>query len=346
MGMRGLRLRSLGAFGVALLLLSSCTEQKRPERLTLYCGATRDWCDVIATEFERETGIAVSMTRKGSGETLAQIRAEKRNPRADVWWGGTGDAHLQAAEDGLTEGYLSPMAASLHPWAKDPAGKGEHRTTGVYLGVLGFAYNREWLLKRNIAPPKGWKDLTDARFRGEIQMANPQSSGTAYTALATVVQLFGEDEAFRYLKALNQNISQYTQSGVAPARAVARGEAGVGIVFVHDALVERAAGFPVEIVLPEEGTGFEIGSVSIVRGARHPENAKKFVDWALSPNGQNHAAKARALQWQSHPSSKLPDVPFKLEDAKLIEFDFRRWGKSEERKRLLTRFEDEVRAGS
>lgn len=332
---------------VALLgVVAGCRERTRPERLTLYCGATREWCDVIATEFERESGIQVSMTRKGSGETLAQIRAERRNPRADVWWGGTGDAHLQAASDDLSEPYASPAVGSLHPWARDPAGKGENKTTGVYLGVLGFTYNRQWLGKKNIAPPKGWADLADERFRGEVQMANPQSSGTAYTALATVVQLFGEEEAFAYLKKLNANISQYTQSGVAPARAVARGEAGVGIVFLHDALVEKHAGFPVEVVIPEEGTGFEIGSVSIIRGARHPENARKFVDWALSPKGQNHAAKARALQWQSHPESTTPAVPFKLEDIKLIDFDFRRWSSAQERGRLLRRFDEDVRTGT
>ena len=72
------------------------------EKLTYYCSAQEDWCQLMADGFEEATGIKVSMTRKSSGETLAQIKAEADNPKGDVWWGGTGDPHLQAAEEGLT----------------------------------------------------------------------------------------------------------------------------------------------------------------------------------------------------------------------------------------------------
>ncbi|MFM7347716.1 MAG: substrate-binding domain-containing protein, partial [Tagaea sp.] len=67
--------------------------------LTLYCSVQEEWCRPMATAFERETGIRVNMTRKSSGETYAQVKAERQNPRGDVWWGGTGDPYLQAAEE-------------------------------------------------------------------------------------------------------------------------------------------------------------------------------------------------------------------------------------------------------
>ena len=83
------------------------------EKLNVICSASIDWCQLMVNEFEKETGVNVKMTRKSSGETFAQLRAEKRNPKVDVWWGGTGDPHLQAAEEGITYKYQSPNLNKL-----------------------------------------------------------------------------------------------------------------------------------------------------------------------------------------------------------------------------------------
>jgi iron(III) transport system substrate-binding protein len=342
----GLRRRSGRTVVVLALAFLSCSErtQKR-EKLTVYCSATLEWCELIARTWEQKSGVQVSMTRKSAGETLAQVTAERRNPRGDVWFGGTGDAHLQAAEAQLTEPYRSPHVDALFPWAIDPAGKGEHRTTGIYLGALGFSYNPEWLAKTGLPAPKGWKDLAGPNFKGEVQVANPNSSGTAYTMLATQVQLFGEEEAFAWLKALHANVNQYTLSGAAPARAVARGETGVGIAFLHDALTEKLAGFPVVLVVPEEGTGYETGCVSIIHGARHLENARAFVDWTLTPQAQATMEKGHSYQWPSNKNAPLPTVVGPLEQLNLMKFDLQKFGTKAERKRLLTRWETEVRGG-
>src|SRR5690349_16892364 len=121
--------------------------------LTVYCSVLMDWCQLMTTEFERGTGVKVTMTQKGSGETFAQIRAEATNPRADVWWGGTGDPHLQAAEAGLTEEYRSPTLPKLHPWARRQAEQSGYKTVGIYAGALGFAYNTEQIARRKLAAP-------------------------------------------------------------------------------------------------------------------------------------------------------------------------------------------------
>ena len=88
---------------------SIATQAAAAEKLTLYCSTEEDWCQVMARGFEEATGIDVNMTRKSSGETYAQVKAESANPKGDIWWGGTGDPHLQAAEEGLTEPYVTPM---------------------------------------------------------------------------------------------------------------------------------------------------------------------------------------------------------------------------------------------
>lgn len=330
-----------------LLLLVACTPSKRPrpKKLTLYCSAQQEWCDRIASSYEAASGVRVAMIRKSSGEAFAQIVAERRNPKADVWWGGTGDTHFQAAAAKLTESYASPRLSELHSWAVDPVGRGEHRTTGVYMGALGFGYNREWLAKKKIAPPSRWADLVRPELKGEIQIANPSSSGTAYTALATIVQLFGDEEGFEYLRQLDRNVNQYTKSGAAPIRAAARGEAGVGIVFLHDVATQIAAGFPIEMVVPEEGTGYEIGCMSIVRGGRHREEARAFFDWALSAEAQELGADVRAFQLPSNRAAAIPPEAPRVDASKLIDFDFERFSREEERNRLLDRFEREARGG-
>ena len=331
-----------GAWLAAVLGLVLAGGASAQGQLNVICPVQAEWCNLAATEFEKETGIRVAMTLKGSGESFAQISAERANPKLDVWFGGTGDPHLQAAEQGLLDEYRSPLLAQLHPWAQRQAEQSKYRTVGLYLGALGIGYNAELLAKRKLTAPACWRDLVRPELKGEVQMANPNASGTAYTAIATLVQVFGEDEAFRYLKALHQNVNSYPRSGVAPVKAVARGETVASISFIHDVVTEAQAGFPVKGVAPCEGTGYEIGSLSIVKGARNLDAAKRFVDWALSAKAQALAAQAKQYQLPSNAATPVSPLSPKLADIKLVNYDFAKYGTTSERKRLLERWDREV----
>lgn len=312
--------------------------------LTLYCSVQEEWCRPMALAFERETGIKVNMTRKSSGETLAQIKAEAANPRGDVWWGGTGDPHLQAAEEDLTAEYQSPMLAELQPWAVSQAEQSGFKTVGIYAGALGYSFNTEMLASTGAPEPACWSDLLREEFRDEVQVANPNSSGTSYTMVATLVQLMGEDAAFDYMKALHKNINQYTKSGAAPARAAATGESLIGITFQHDGVTQVVQGAPIKVVSPCEGTGYEIGSMSIVKGGPNPDNAKKWYDWALTPAAQEIGAAANSFQVPSNKAAKAPEEAPDLSSVKLIDYDFAKYGSSAERSRLLSKWDAEVGA--
>lgn len=331
-------LATAGAF--AVLAIAPAVAQQ----LNVICPVQAEWCNLAAIEFEKDTGIKVSMTLKGSGESFAQISAEKANPKLDLWFGGTGDPHLQAAELGLTEEYKSPLVAQLQPWAQRQAEQSKYRTVGIYLGVLGFGYNTDLLAKRKIAAPACWKDLVKPEYANEVQMANPNASGTAYTAIATMVQVMGEDEAYKYLKALHKNINNYPRSGVGPIKAVARGETLVSISFIHDVVTEAQAGFPVRSVAPCEGTGYEIGSMSLIKGARNLDNAKKFYDWALTPKAQALAAQSKQFQIPSNVGTPVSPLSPKTADIKLVNYDFGKYGASAERRRLLEKWDKEVGA--
>jgi iron(III) transport system substrate-binding protein len=335
-----MKLNRLLAAATVVLGLSGAHAQDN--EINVLCSVQAPWCNLIATTFQKSSGIKVNMTLKGSGESLAQILAERANPKTDVWFGGTGDPHMLAAEQNLTLEYKSPSMSQLYPWAQKQAEQSGFKTVGVYMGPLGFGYNTELLAKKKLPIPKTWADLLKPEYKGEIQVADPRASGTAYTMIATLVQLMGKDQAFDYLAALHKNISTYPRSGTGPIKAVARGEASVSISFIHDAPGEKAQGFPVETVTPSEGTGAEIGSMSIVKGARNLENAKKFYEWALTPSAQQFGAASNQFQLPSNTKTVVdPRVP-DFKKIKLIDYDYAKYGAAALRRDLILNWERKV----
>ncbi len=328
-------------FATVVLALSSVAAVADGQ-VNIICSVQAEWCNMIGTVYGKTTGAKVNISMKGSGEALAQLIAERDNPKTDIWFGGTGDPHLQAAEQNLTLEYKSPTYAQLYPWAQAQADQSKFKTVGIYSGPLGFGYNTELMAKKKLAVPKTWNDLLNPALKGEIQVANPASSGTAYTMVATLVQLMGEDKAFEYMKQLHKNISQYTRSGTGPIKSVARGETTVSISFVHDGPGEKMNGFPVETITPADGTGAEIGSMSIIKGSRNLEAAKKFYEWALTPAAQEMAAAAKQFQLPSNKNAKndarIPD----FKKIKFINYDYAKYGASAERRRLIAKWEKEV----
>ena len=325
-----------------LALLAAALPAAAQGEVVVYCSVQEEWCRPMVAAFEKATGIKVLMTRKSSGEFYAQIKAEAANPKGDIWWGGTGDPHLQAAEELLTDPYVSPRLDELQDWAVRQAKAAKFRTVGIYAGALGYSYNTVELAKRKLPEPKCWADLAKPIYKDDVQVANPNSSGTSYTMLATLVQIMGEPKAFEFMKALHKNINQYTKSGAAPARAAATGESLIGITFQHDAVTQAVGGAPVKIVSPCEGTGYEIGSMSIIKGARNLANARKWYDWALSPEAQGLAAGVKSFQVPSNKKALVPAQAPKLGAIKLIDYDFAKYGSSAERTRLLKKWDDEV----
>lgn len=325
-----------------LLFTANQAAHAQSGEFNMICSAQAAWCNTLAVTFEKSQGVKVNMTLKGSGEAIAQIMAERANPKTDVWFGGTGDPHLQAAEQGLTLEYKSPALPKLHDWAQKQAAQSGYRTVGIYSGPLGFGYNTELIAKKKLPIPKTWADLLKPEYKGEIQSANPASSGTAYTMIATLVQLMGEEQAFDYLKKLHNNIATYTRSGTGPIKAVARGEATISISFVHDGPGEKAQGFPLETITPTDGTGAEIGSMSIIKGARNLQEAKQFYEWALTPAAQALGAATLQFQLPSNKDTKVdPRVP-DFRKIKMIDYDYAKYGAIAERRRLIQRWEKEV----
>ncbi|AKD37858.1 AfuA [Pasteurella multocida subsp. multocida OH4807] len=311
-------------------------------RLVVYCSAQNIVCEKAVQGFAQKYDVKTSFIRNSSGSTLAKIEAEKNNPQADVWYGGPFDTHLQAIELGLLTPYTSPKLTEVMPQFQK---LGNGYSSIVYMGVLGFGVNTERLKKLGIQDvPKCWNDLLDPRLKNEIQIADPQSSGTAYTAIATFVQLWGEEKAFDYLKKLDAHISQYPKAGTAPSRNTARAETTVGIGFLQNYSFEKENGAPIELVVPCEGTGYELGGISVIKNARNLKNAELFADWVMSKEAQE-------LSWKEAQSHHVPTnvnaepSPYALnpKELNLINYDFDKFGSNEIRSRLIGKWVDKIK---
>jgi len=319
---------TLALTGLVLACLAGCGggEQKPAagkaggeQKLVMYWSALDDWMAKDVAEFQKDTGIKVEAVRMSSGEVIGRLKSEKANTKADIWFGGAVDGQIAAKTEGLIDKYVSPNAAKIPAKYKDKEGY----WTGVYVGYLGFVSNAKLLKEKGVEPPKSWADLLKPEFKGQIILSNPGSSGTAYTNLATVVQLMGEEKGLDYMKKLNGQVKSYQKSGNAPASMVGQGEGMVGLTFLHVAIKYREEGMKdIVITAPSEGTGYEIGVVSLVKGAPHQEAAKKFIDWCLTKKAQEIGQTVGSYQFLTDPEAKQPQQAAEIAGTKLINYDF------------------------
>jgi iron(III) transport system substrate-binding protein len=341
MSLRHLGPAARGALLGAVLLVAASLPAAAQE-VTVLCNYEVDWCEAMKATYEKTTGQKAVFIRRTDGESLAQIRAEKANPRADVYHAAESASAKALAAEGLLEAYKSPNVADLHEWAQRIAEDSKYFQTPIYTGVLGYGYNTELLAKYKMPEPKCWKDLVNPAYKNEIQMANPGTSGTAFNMVATILQLMGEDEGFKFLAAMNKNVNQYTRSGSAGIRAAGKGETTIGITFLHDSVAQTVQGYPIKTVAPCEGTGYEIISSAIIKGGPNPEGAKRWMDFVLSPAGQNVALTVAKFQIPSNRNAQIHPMAPKMSDVKLIKIDLDKYGSKEGRERLLTRWDNEV----
>ncbi|MBM3471043.1 MAG: ABC transporter substrate-binding protein [Armatimonadetes bacterium] len=311
-----------------------------PGRVTVICSAAVEWCDVLKAHFPRATGIAFDFVRMSTGEVLVRLRAERANPVFDVWFGGTGDPHFVANEEGLTESFRPRNWDELRPELRDAvAGK----YIPLYAGVLGWALSPRLLREKNLPEPRTWRDLAEPHYRGLVAYANPSTSGTGYTMLATMVQVYGEKETFEILKRVHRNVAEYTRAGAAPGVLTGRGEIAIGITFNHDSVMQILRGFPITYGSARDGTGYEIGGISLVKGAPNRANGITFIEWALTPEAQRLAGDlAESYQLPSNSRTPVPRVSPRFQDFNVIKYDFVKFGRSDVRDRLIDRWLKEV----
>ena len=290
--------------------------------LTVYGSCEEPYLAAAAKNFEKEFGIKVSYLRLSTGEVQAKITEEKGNPSADVWFGGTNDPYNESAKLGLLMAYEAKNAKNLaSPMYRDADGY----WYGIYKGILGFMVNTEELKRLNLEAPKGWADLLKPEYKDKIWLSNPNTAGTAKLVINTLVQLKGHDEAMKYFVELDKNIAQYTKSGSGPSKKVGIGECVIAIGFLHDGITQILDGYDnIALIIPEEGTSFEIGSTAIFEGCAHENAAKLWIEYALSPDCVELADDAQSYQFLVITNAQQPAVvePFGLDPDNVMKYNF------------------------
>jgi len=306
------------------------------QALTVYSSVDEENAKRLLDAFSQSTGIKTQMVFLSSGPALSRIEAEKARPQADVWFGAPSEHHILAKERGLTSAYISQNAGSLPEQFKD----GEGFWHAIYTNPLAIGVRTDILASRNAPVPASWEDLKNPAYKGLIQMPSPQSSGTGYSVILTLLQQRGEEGAFAYLEALNPNIQTYTQSGTAPSGALGVGETALAIQFTPGFLKLADEGYPVSVVFPSEGVGYEVASMSILQGAANMEEAKQLVDWMTSLEGQQALSDVKTYFLPVRGDVRAGTGVASLDTIKLtaVESSFA----SENRQRLVEKWVSEV----
>ncbi|MEK7714708.1 MAG: ABC transporter substrate-binding protein, partial [candidate division NC10 bacterium] len=304
------------------------------EKLVIYTAYEENELKTFWDQFKKDLpdlAANAAYIRGSTGPTMARVEAEKANPQADVIWGVFNDYLTGAATKGLLEPYSAKEAGTIPARFKHP----ENAWQGVTLLTVAFAANQKKMAELKLAPPKSWADLLDAKYKGHIVMSNPSTSGTAYLLLASHAARLGEDKMWSYYDAIDKNLSQVTKSGGAPGRMAASGETPIGIALAYEVEVAKKQGAAIDVIYPNDGVAWTFEGNALVKGAKNPQNAKRFLDWAVSKS-----AMASYASWRGAGITRA-DVAVpgqKISEMNLINIDFLKAGDPAYKDRLVKRW--------
>ena len=291
--------------------------------LTVYGSCEEEYLTAACQHFEELFGIKVNAQRLSTGEVQAKIEEENGNPSADVWFGGTTDPYNVCAAEGLLEAYQAENASHI---AKPQYKNADGYWYGIYTGILGFMVNTDELERMGLEAPQDWPDLLKPEYKGLIWLSNYNTAGTAKLVINTMIQKYGHDEGIQYLVDLDKNIEVYTKSGSGPSKNVGTGECVIGIGFLHDGITQIIDnGYDnIELIIPSSGTSCEIGATAIFKGAVHSNAAKLWIEYALSPECVELAAKNGSYQFLVIDNAEQPSQAseFGLDPNNVMEYDF------------------------
>ena len=288
---------SLAALVVACAI--NGTGLAQTSSVVVYSAVSPKVMTAFIEEFQKQNpGVKVDLINGGSGELLTRLQAEKANPRADVLVGPDIDV-FDAAID-LFEGYKSKEDAAFPRTAVGPDNK-----------YYGFSTNFQvFIVNTKMMPvdkaPQSWMDLTKPEYKGKVLMANPAQSGSGYSQMIQILQLYGWDVMDKVI-----GVSTIVTSSRLAYQNIAKGEVPVGLTSEFNVLASKLDGLPVEAVYPKDGTALINDASGIVKGGPNPANARKFMDFIASKQAAQMIVdidKRRSARTDVAPPAGLPDA--------------------------------------
>jgi len=326
--------RLLSIMWLLVAPLAACRRDSRIP-LVLYSPHGRDLLGLVERTYEaNHPDVDVRWLDMGSQEVYDRVRSEKANPQADVWFGGPNTIFARGVRDGLLEPYRPSWAVAIPPESRQR----RDLFFGVYRTPAVLVYNSGAVAAAEA--PRDWDDLLDPRWKGKVLIRYPLASGTMRAIfgmiLARSISETGSPErGFRWLSRLDAQTKEYVMNASVLVEKVARREGLVTVWDLPDVLLEMRRSKDLAYVFPSSGTPVIDDAVGLVRGARHPREAKALIEWIGSPEAQLLAARNayRLPARKDLPSGELPDwareVEKKMKPAKmewdLIEREGQAW---------------------
>ena len=271
------RLGLLAGASLAAGLLFSAMGQAG--EITAYTSLEEDDAKVYLEQFAKAApDIKVNMLRLSTGDLGARILAEKSNPRHDVIWGWAVTQMVDPRILEMIEPYKPKGIDAVNTSFKDPQDRW-FATTGYF---AAFCVNTEVLKQKNLPMPSSWQDLLNPAYKGQLIMPNPASSGTGYLQISSILQMKGEDEGWKFLRELDKNMGQYIKSGSKPCKLTRVGEYAVGASFAFVAVKSIKKGYPIKLVIPSEGAGYEMEVSALMKTSTNKADSQRFLDWLLT----------------------------------------------------------------
>lgn len=250
--------------------------------LTVYTAVEPELLPRYLKDFTaRYPDITITWVRDSAGPIGARLLAEKNAPKADVVFGLALSSLLPLAEHGILEPYRPKGIEALS------SGMFDTNDPPLWVGInswgAAICVNTKELTTKGLPEPESWQDLTNPKYKGFIATASPVTSSTMYMNVSSWIQSMGEDNAWEYMQKLHKNVKMYTHSGCKPAQMAAQGEVPIGLASAACAqpYIDRRA--PIKLIVPKEGTGWDLEVSALVKGSKNKEAAQKLLDFCTSP---------------------------------------------------------------
>jgi iron(III) transport system substrate-binding protein len=325
-------LRRTFAAALPLTLFAPPTRAQAPKKLVVYTSNDSTLNDLVFGAFKAETGIEVEPVAAGSGVVVRRLQAEKARPLGDIIWGVS--RSLLQTNKTLFEPYVSKNRDATPAEYRDP----DNLWIGNNLHLLVILQNTK--IVPDADAPKSWADLLDPKWKGKIAFTDPANSGSAYTTVTMLVDLWGGGEAgWKKVAQLFKNMKVLNRSSLV-FQGVGNGEYPLGISLEYAGPMWAQGGAPVKVIYPSDGTFAAMEGVAIIKGGPNTENAKIFVDYINAKAVREMILKAtfRRPTRSDVDLTALPGGMPPLSQVKLINYDEEGW--TEKRTKTLEQIKD------
>jgi iron(III) transport system substrate-binding protein len=311
---------------MAVVLLTACGQESSngnasaggnslSGELTVYTAIEEELIPEYLKSFEDQyPNIKLNIVRDSTGIITAKLLSEGENTNADVVWGLAASSLLALDQKNMLAEYTPEGSEKIQDLYKDS--KEPTKWTGNTAFMTGIVVNTTELKKNNLPIPKTYKDLLKPEYKDMIVMPHPASSGTGFLTTSAWLQMMGEEKGWSYMKDLHKNVATYTHSGSKPAKLAAAGEYPIGISLVYSGVQQKQEGAPVEVILPEEGLGWDVEANALIKkeGKEKEKLAKAFLDWAITDDVMKKYYDANGFSTMENDFAKPEGFPKGVEE--------------------------------